>query len=66
GYAKRNYHLLPPSFSSKTLKKNVCYVLHDIPLESIFATRALRFTDAYAKGLNAQQAAWAARKYHRH
>ncbi|KAI0316464.1 hypothetical protein OF83DRAFT_1060284, partial [Amylostereum chailletii] len=31
-----------------------------------YAMRARRFVDAYAKGLNGQQAAWAGKKYHGH
>ena len=31
-----------------------------------FANRSRRFMDAYARGLNGQQAAWAARKYKGH
>jgi hypothetical protein len=31
-----------------------------------FATRSLRFMDAYRKGLNGRQAAWAAKKYRGH
>ncbi|KIK80163.1 hypothetical protein PAXRUDRAFT_159378, partial [Paxillus rubicundulus Ve08.2h10] len=31
-----------------------------------FASRSRHFIDAYKKGLNRQQAAWAAKKYHRH
>jgi hypothetical protein len=31
-----------------------------------FANRSRRFIDAYGKGLNGQQAAWAARKYRGH
>ena len=31
-----------------------------------FATWSLRFTDAYCKGLNGRQVAWAAKKYHSH
>jgi hypothetical protein len=31
-----------------------------------FATRSLRFIDAYSKGLNGQQAAWAAKRYRGH
>jgi hypothetical protein len=31
-----------------------------------FCCRALRFTDAYDKGLTGKQAAWAAKKYHGH
>ncbi|KAJ6505133.1 hypothetical protein C8R45DRAFT_923429 [Mycena sanguinolenta] len=32
----------------------------------IFGNRSAKFADAYAKGLNGRQAAWAARKYHGH
>jgi len=31
-----------------------------------FATRSTRFMDAYRRGLNGRQAAWAARKYRGH
>ncbi|KAH9924418.1 uncharacterized protein B0H18DRAFT_877919, partial [Fomitopsis serialis] len=31
-----------------------------------YATRSRRFMDAYAKGLNGAQAAWAAKKYRSH
>ena len=31
-----------------------------------FATRSRRFLDAYDRGLNGKQAAWAARKYRGH
>ncbi|KAF8867918.1 hypothetical protein BD779DRAFT_1463130 [Infundibulicybe gibba] len=31
-----------------------------------FAIRALRFVDAYRKGLNGKQAAWASKKYRGH
>ena len=31
-----------------------------------FFTRALRFVDAYAKGLSGKQAAWATKKYRGH
>jgi hypothetical protein len=31
-----------------------------------YVTWALRFMDTYQKGLNGKQAAWAAKKYHRH
>ncbi|KAI0753002.1 hypothetical protein C8Q80DRAFT_1096597 [Daedaleopsis nitida] len=31
-----------------------------------FYTRALRFADAYSKGLSGRQAAWATKKYHGH
>ena len=35
-------------------------------MTSRFATRAHRFTDAYRRGLNGKQAAWASRKYRGH
>jgi hypothetical protein len=31
-----------------------------------FATHSLRFMDAYRKGLNGKQAAWASKKYRGH
>jgi hypothetical protein len=31
-----------------------------------FHNKALRFMDAYAKGLTGKEAAWAARRYHGH
>jgi hypothetical protein len=31
-----------------------------------FANRSYRFMDAYSRGLNGRQAAWAARKYRGH
>jgi hypothetical protein len=39
-----------------------------IPLQTMrkFATRSRRFMDAYNRGLNGKQAAWAARKYRGH
>ncbi|KXN89124.1 hypothetical protein AN958_06325 [Leucoagaricus sp. SymC.cos] len=68
GYAKRNYRLLPPSSSGEILERNVCRVLSEIPLVTMrkFSIRALRFTDAYSKGLDGRQAAWAVRKYRGH
>jgi hypothetical protein len=33
---------------------------------SRFAARSRRFTDAYARGLNGRQAAWAAQRYRGH
>ncbi|KAH7333984.1 hypothetical protein B0J17DRAFT_674952 [Rhizoctonia solani] len=42
--------------------------LKSVPLESIrrFINRSNRFVDAYRRGLNGQQAAWASRKYRSH
>ncbi|EEB97145.1 hypothetical protein MPER_03592 [Moniliophthora perniciosa FA553] len=60
GYAKRVYRLCPPSSKPEDLAKNVHDSLKAVPMESM---RSLRFMDAYRKGLNGNQAAWAARKY---
>jgi len=42
--------------------------LDSIPLQMMrkFSTRSRRFMDAYDRGLNGKQAAWAARKYRGH
>ncbi|KAF8804896.1 hypothetical protein BYT27DRAFT_7225151 [Phlegmacium glaucopus] len=68
GYAKWLYRLNPESSQEDHLKRNALAALDAIPLESMhrFANRSRRFIDAYDKGLNGQQAAWAARKYHDH
>ncbi|KIL55567.1 hypothetical protein M378DRAFT_188659 [Amanita muscaria Koide BX008] len=68
GYAKRLYRLNPESSREDHLKRNALAALDAIPLESMrrFANRSRRFIDAYDKGLNGQQAAWAARKYRGH
>ena len=34
--------------------------------DSRFYTRSMRFADAYRKGLNGRQAAWAAKRYRSH
>ena len=41
-------------------------IIVDFRLSPRFANRSHRFMDAYARGLNGQQAAWAARKYKGH
>ncbi|KAF8981564.1 hypothetical protein BDQ17DRAFT_1438363 [Cyathus striatus] len=50
------------------LEKNVVHTLDEIPLISMrrFATRSLRFMDAYRLGLNGRQAAWVAKKFRGH
>ncbi|TBU64635.1 hypothetical protein BD310DRAFT_963773 [Dichomitus squalens] len=47
---------------------NVLAALNSIPLVTIrrFYTRAHRFMDAYRRGLDGKQAAWAAKKYRSH
>jgi hypothetical protein len=42
----------------------ILHILND--LSSRFATRARRFIDAYDKGLNGKQTAWASKKYRGH
>jgi hypothetical protein len=68
GFAKRQYRLLPSSSDETILERNINTVLDDIPLAVIrrFVRRSLRFTDAYEKGLDGCQAAWAAKMYHGH
>ncbi|KAG6809273.1 hypothetical protein H0H92_000917, partial [Tricholoma furcatifolium] len=71
GYAKRTYRLLPKLSRDEDLEKNVIKSLDEVPLMSMrrmesFATRSLRFMDAYRKGLNGLQATWAAKKYRGH
>jgi hypothetical protein len=68
GYAKRHYRLLPPSSKEEELERNVLASLEEVPLISMrrFFTQSLRFMDAYRKGLNGRQAAWAAKKYQGH
>ena len=68
GYAKRHYRLLPPSSKEEALEQNILASLKEVPLISMrqFAMQSLRFMDAYRKGLNGRQAAWAAKKYRSH
>ncbi|KAH8797296.1 hypothetical protein DL96DRAFT_1565702 [Flagelloscypha sp. PMI_526] len=68
GYAKRKYRLYQPSSNEDVLEKNVKSALEDVPLITMrrFATRSLRIMDAYEKGLNGFQAAWAAKKFKGH
>ncbi|KAI0371845.1 hypothetical protein BV20DRAFT_941233 [Pilatotrama ljubarskyi] len=68
GYSKRLYRQMPASSSEADLEKNVIAALDLVPLVVIrwFYTRAHRFMDAYHRGLNGKQAAWAAKKYSSH
>ncbi|TFL00901.1 hypothetical protein BDV98DRAFT_530794, partial [Pterulicium gracile] len=65
GYAKRLYREKPESPNEEVLIRNVQECMRKVPRESMrrFATRSLRFMDAYRHGLNGEQAAWAAKKY---
>ncbi|THV05625.1 hypothetical protein K435DRAFT_816328 [Dendrothele bispora CBS 962.96] len=68
GYAKRLYRFYPESSREQDLERNALECLDKVPLESIrrFFNRSHKFMDAYSKGLNGRQAAWAARKYRGH
>jgi len=58
----------PESSQVDVLQRNALAALEMIPLTAMhrFANRSSRFMDAYSKGLNGRQAAWAARKYRGH
>ena len=68
GRAKSVYRTYPPSSKEEDLIQNTLSALASIPLTMMrkFATRSRRFMDAYEKGLNGKQAAWASRKYRGH
>ncbi|KAF9494263.1 hypothetical protein BDN71DRAFT_1483126 [Pleurotus eryngii] len=66
GYAKQCYRMYPPSSKEEDLEQNLLQSLEEVPLIAIFATCSLRFMDAYRKGLDSAEAAWAAKKYHGH
>jgi hypothetical protein len=68
GRAKSIYRTYPPSSKEEDLTRNTLSALASIPLTMMrkFATRSRRFMDAYEKGLNGKQAAWASRKYRGH
>ncbi|KAI0039257.1 hypothetical protein FA95DRAFT_1585324 [Auriscalpium vulgare] len=68
GAAKRKYREFPASSKEADLEENVRKAMESVSLLSMrrFATRARRFVDAYHKGLNGAQAAWAAKKYRGH
>ncbi|KAF7768417.1 hypothetical protein Agabi119p4_7660 [Agaricus bisporus var. burnettii] len=68
GYAKRIYRLNKPSSNEDSLQKNTVAALESVPILSMrrFVTRSFRFMDAYRKGLNGSQAAWASKKYRGH
>ncbi|THU79173.1 hypothetical protein K435DRAFT_875794 [Dendrothele bispora CBS 962.96] len=64
GYGKRLYRFYPESSREEDLERNALECLDKVPLESI--RRSHKFMDAYSKGLDGRQAAWAARKYRGH
>ncbi|THU85411.1 hypothetical protein K435DRAFT_822430 [Dendrothele bispora CBS 962.96] len=68
GYAKRIYREFPASTKDADLEQNMLSAIASVSLLSMcrFAIRADHFMDAYRKGLNGAQAAWAAKKYRGH
>jgi hypothetical protein len=68
GRAKTVYRTYPESSREDVLEANTVRALESIPLSMMrkFATRSTRFADAYCRGLNGRQAAWASRKYRGH
>ena len=68
GYAKRVYHLNPPSSREDQLEKNAVAVVEAVLLILMwkFAVWSRWFMDAYERGLNSRQVAWAAWKYKGH
>ncbi|KIJ43759.1 hypothetical protein M422DRAFT_169443, partial [Sphaerobolus stellatus SS14] len=65
GAAKSHYRASPQTKNMDEMKTNVVAPLDDVPLVQIqrYANRSAKFMDAYVKGLNGTQAAWAAQKY---
>ncbi|KAJ6524967.1 hypothetical protein B0H19DRAFT_863149, partial [Mycena capillaripes] len=68
GYAKRLYRLCPESSREEDLERNMLDVLAAIPLVCMrrFCNRSLRYADAYAKGMNGREAAYATKVYRSH
>ncbi|KAF8315112.1 hypothetical protein DL93DRAFT_2136065 [Clavulina sp. PMI_390] len=68
GYAKRVYREFPASSKMEDLERNALTALDQVPLDSMrrFANRSRRYEDAYIKGLDGSEAAWASRRYHGH
>ncbi|KAF7316311.1 hypothetical protein MIND_00149800 [Mycena indigotica] len=68
GFAKRMYRQYPESSGDEALERNTLTALDSVPLASMrrFVLRAHRFADAYRKGLDGAQAAWAVKKYKGH
>ncbi|KDQ28737.1 hypothetical protein PLEOSDRAFT_1075675 [Pleurotus ostreatus PC15] len=68
GHAKCVYQLNPPSSKVEDLERNMVAALDSVSLEQIrrYSRRCRRFIDAYRKGLDGKQAAWANKKYQGH
>ncbi|KZT27184.1 hypothetical protein NEOLEDRAFT_1155206 [Neolentinus lepideus HHB14362 ss-1] len=68
GYAKRVYREFPASSTEADLVANGTAALNAVPISLMrkFSIRSQRFMDAYRRGLNGSQAAWASKKYRGH
>ncbi|KIK80995.1 hypothetical protein PAXRUDRAFT_157148, partial [Paxillus rubicundulus Ve08.2h10] len=66
GYAKQVYCCYPPSSKDADLEANVIKAPNIKIIIYQFATWSCHFMDAYYKGLNGKQVAWAVKKYHGH
>ncbi|KAJ7128279.1 hypothetical protein C8R46DRAFT_926388 [Mycena filopes] len=68
GAAKRVFRMKPVSSKEADLECNVVDALDSVSLQVMrrYATRALRFLDAYRHGLNGKWAAYATKKYRGH
>ncbi|CAK5262712.1 unnamed protein product [Mycena citricolor] len=68
GYAKRLYRLCEESSKEEDLRRNMLNALDSIPLICMrrFCNRSLRYADAYAKGMNGREAAYATKRYRGH
>jgi hypothetical protein len=66
--AESIYRTYPESSREDQLEVNTVTALESIPLSMMrkFSNRSQRFMDAYSRGLNGRQAAWASRKYRGH
>ncbi|KAF7333551.1 hypothetical protein MSAN_02420000 [Mycena sanguinolenta] len=61
GFAKRIYRMFPASSKEEDLERNMNAALDAVPIETM-----RKFMDAYRKGLNGTQAAWAGKRYRGH
>jgi hypothetical protein len=68
GFAKRVYRRNPTSSKEEDLERNTVAALDSVPLFSMrrFTRRTFRFLEAYASGMDGEQAAWSVKKYKSH
>ncbi|XP_006456634.1 hypothetical protein AGABI2DRAFT_77787, partial [Agaricus bisporus var. bisporus H97] len=68
GFVKRVYRQYPLVKREEEMEKQINEALASVPLVTMkrFATRSLRFIDAYRHGLSGRQAMWASRRYCSH